>query len=107
MNEEQDALLVRYRACVEEVSASHLDRTILAAARRQSAAQRFARRTRFAFFLTAFAAIAIGLSWRSQQLRVDQNRTADYGRSEGAARFYLLNATTPGYTGPGIAEGAP
>ena len=106
-NEEHDALLVRYRACAEDVPASHLDQTILAAARRQSAANRFALRMRIAFFVTASAAIAMSLTWRSHQLEVAQSRAADYGKSEGAARFYLLNATIPEYAGPGIAEGAP
>jgi ferric-dicitrate binding protein FerR (iron transport regulator) len=106
-NEEHDALLVRYRACAEEVPASQLDQTILTAARRQSATHRLARRTRIAFIVTAFAAIAISLTWRSHQLQVAQSRAADYGKSEGATRSYLLNVTTPQYAGPGIAEGAP
>jgi ferric-dicitrate binding protein FerR (iron transport regulator) len=106
-NEAHSWLVDRYRACVEEVPASNLDQTILAAARQQSAVRRFARRARVAFFVTAVAAIAIGLTWRSHQLSVAQTRVADYGKSEGATRSYLLNATTPPYSGAGITEGTP
>jgi hypothetical protein len=105
-NEGQSSLVDRYRACAEEVPASELDRTILAAARRQSAVRRFARRTRIAFFVAAFAAIAVSLL-SSHQLNVTQTRVADYGKSEGATRSYLLDATTPPYSGAGISEGAP
>jgi ferric-dicitrate binding protein FerR (iron transport regulator) len=106
-NEEHDSLLDRYRACAEEVPSSHLDQTILAAAHLQSAVHRFARRTRNAVFIAAFAAIAVSLTWRSHQLNTAQSRAADYGKSEGATRYYLLNVTAPQYAGPGIAEGAP
>lgn len=106
-HEGHSSLVDRYRAAVEEVPASDLDQIILAAARRQSAVRRFARRTRIAFFITAVAATAISLSWRSHQLNVAQTRVADEGKSEGATRSYLLNATTPPYSGAGIAEGAP
>ena len=106
-HEEHDFLLDRYRACAEEIPSADLDRTILAAAQRQAAVHRFARRTRSAVFIAACAAIAISLAWRSHQLNLAQNRAADYGKSEGAARYYLLNVTAPQYAGPGIAEGAP
>ena len=106
-NEEHDSLLDRYRACVEDVPSSHLDQTLLAAAHRQSAVHRFARRTQSAVFIAVFAAIAVSLTWRSHQLNAAQSRAADYGKSEGAARYYLLNVTAPQYAGPGIAEGAP
>jgi hypothetical protein len=106
-NEERDSLVDRYRASVEEVLASDLDQTILAAARQQSAVRRFARRTRIALFVTAAATLAISLTWRSHELNVTQTRVADYGKSEGATRSYLLNATTPPYSGAGITEGAP
>jgi ferric-dicitrate binding protein FerR (iron transport regulator) len=105
-NEGHGWLVDRYRASVEEVPASGLDQAILSAARRQSAVRRFARRMRTAFFMTAVAAIAISL-WKSQPSNVTQTRVADYGKSEGATRSYLLNATTPPYSGAGIAEGAP
>jgi hypothetical protein len=106
-NEEQSWLVDRYRASVEEVPDSKVDQTILAAARQQSAVRRFARRTRIACFVTAVAAIAISFAWRSNQLNAPQIRVADYGKNEGGTRFYLLNATTPPSSGPGIAEGAP
>jgi ferric-dicitrate binding protein FerR (iron transport regulator) len=105
-NEEHCSLVDRYRASVEEVPASSLDQTILAAARQNSANRRFARRTRIAFFVTAMASIAISL-WRSHELNATQTRVADYGKSEGATRSYLLNATTPPYSGAGITEGTP
>jgi hypothetical protein len=106
-NEEHSALVDRYRASVEEVPASNVDQAILAAARQKSAARRFQHRTRMAFCVTAIVAIAISLSWRSHQLNVIQSRIADYGKSEGATRSYLLNAATPPYSGAGATEGAP
>jgi hypothetical protein len=44
---------------------------------------------------------------RRYQRGDDQAFQQLYGKSEGATRSYLLNATTPQYAGPGIAEGAP
>jgi hypothetical protein len=105
-NEGHDWLVDRYRASVEEVPASGLDQTILSAARRHSAVRRFTRRMRTAFFMTASAVIAISL-FRTHPSDVTQTRAADYGKSEGATRSYLLNATTPPYSGAGIAEGTP
>jgi hypothetical protein len=106
-DEDQGFVLDRYRAGVEDVPGSDLDETILAAARRQSAARRAVRRTYAALFVAAFAAIATSLAWRSQQVRDTQSRVADYGKSEGAARSYLLNVTTSQYSEAGSAEGAP
>lgn len=106
-SEEQRSLVDRYRTCVEEVPPCDVDQTILAAARRQSAIRRSARRMRIAFLGAAVAAIAISFTWKSQQLIVTQTRGADYGKTEGTARSYLLNATTPPYSGAGITEGTP
>jgi hypothetical protein len=106
-NEGRSSLVDRYRASAEEVPASNVDQTILAAARRQSAVRRFARRARIACLVTAVAAIAISLAWRSNQLNATQIRVADYGKNEGTTRSYLLNPTTLPNSGPGIAEGAP
>lgn len=105
-NEGHSSLVNRYRAFAEEVPASNVDQIILAAARRQAVVRRFARRTRIACFVTAVAAIAISLTLRSHQLN-SFHRVADYGKNEGTTRFYLLSATTPPNSGPGIAEGAP
>jgi hypothetical protein len=100
-------LIDRYRASFEEVPTSDVDRVILAAARRQSMVRRFARRTRIAFVVTAAAAMMICLTWRSHQLNAAQARVSDYGKVEGAARSYLLSATTPPFSGAGVAEGLP
>jgi ferric-dicitrate binding protein FerR (iron transport regulator) len=102
--EKHSAFVDRYRASAEEVAASDLDQTILAAARRQAAIRRFTRRTRTAFFVTAFAVIAVSLLKSHPS---SQTRATDYGKNEGATRSYLLNATTPAYSGAGSAEGAP
>jgi hypothetical protein len=106
-NEEHSSLVDQYRTSVEEVPLCDLDQTILGAARQQSAIRRFARRTRIAFFVTAVAAIAISFTWRSHQLNATRTRGADYGKTEGMTRSYLLSATTTPYSGAGITEGAP
>jgi hypothetical protein len=100
-------LVDQYRSAVEDIPASDVDQIILAAARRHCAVRRFTRRTRVALLITAVAVVAAGLSQRSHQLQADSARTADYGRREGVARSYLLNAPTLEYSGAGIAEGAP
>jgi hypothetical protein len=106
-NEENHSLVDQYRSAVEDVPASDFDQTILAAAGRQAAVRRLVRRARNAFLVTALAATAMSLAWRSQQLNVAQTRFADYGKSEGTTRSYLLDVTTPPYAGAGINEGAP
>jgi ferric-dicitrate binding protein FerR (iron transport regulator) len=107
MTNEDNSLVDRYRASVEEVPDSNVDQEILAAARQQSASRRFVRRTRMAFFVTAVTAVAIILTWRSHPLNPTQSHVADYGKSEGATRSYLLSAMNPPYSGAGITEGAP
>ena len=102
-----DPLVNRYRASAEDIPVSNLDRVILTAARRRSAARRFAHRARIALFMTAAAAIPITLALRSHLFEPAQVRAADYGKSEGATRSYLLNAPVSQYSGAGVAEGVP
>jgi hypothetical protein len=107
MTKEHDWLIDRYRASAEDIPASDLDQSILSAARRHSAVRRGARRARILLMGASFVAIAISIVLRPHPLSIGQSRSAEYGKSEGIARAYLLNTSIPDGSAAGIAEGAP
>jgi hypothetical protein len=107
MTNEDNWLLDRYRASVENLPPSDLDQAIISAACRQSAARRRVRRARISWVAAAFVTIAVSIVLRSHQFGAAQSRATLYGKSEGIARSYLLNTAIPDYSAAGIAEGAP
>jgi hypothetical protein len=107
MTKEHDWLIDRYRASAEDIPASDLDQTILSAARRHCAVRRGARRARILLMLAGFVATAVSIVLRPHPLGIAQSRSAEYGKSEGIARSYLLNTSIPDVSAAGIAEGTP
>jgi hypothetical protein len=107
MTKEHEWLIDRYRASAEDIPASDLDQTILSAARRHSAVRRGVRRARILLMAASFVAIAISFILRPHPPSIAQFRSAEYGKSEGIARSYLLNTSISDGSAAGIAEGAP
>jgi hypothetical protein len=104
-DEDISQVLVHYRSTVAEESTTALDQIILAAASRRTAQVRAVRR--FSLVLT-LAAVVICLLWEVRIVPVTPPvRVTDFGREEGATRYYLLNVASVPYTGPGSEEQKP
>jgi hypothetical protein len=100
-------VITRYRASVEDVATPILDQVIMAAAGRQAARRRFARRAGEAFFVAALAVIGIGVAWHAHQSNTNRSTSTvtNYGMIEGLTRPYLLQVGGTQYSGPGLNEG--
>jgi hypothetical protein len=104
-DEDVTQVLVHYRATVSEESTTALDESILAAASRRTVHVRAVRR--FSLVLALAAVVVWGL-WDVRSVRVAPPvRVTDYGRQEGATRYYLLNVAGDPFTGPGSEEQKP
>jgi hypothetical protein len=100
--EDVSQMLVHYRATVSDESTTGLDEIILAAASRRIAQVRAVRRVSL---VLALAAVVTCCIWEVRVVRVAPPvRVTDYGRQEGATRYYLLNVASVPYTGPGSEE---
>jgi hypothetical protein len=98
--EDTSSWMERYRSTVMDEQTPALDEVILAAARRRAVRVRTIRRS---VVVLGLAAVVILPFWRAHVSRAPQARAAsDYGRQEGATRYYLMNVTS--YTGPGSME---
>jgi hypothetical protein len=104
-DEDVSQMVVKYRSRVREESSTALDELILAAASRRTAQVRAVRR--FSLVL-ALAALIIWPLWEVRIVRMaPPTRVTDFGRQEGATRYYLLNVGSVPYTGPGSEEQKP
>jgi hypothetical protein len=104
-DEDLSPWLARYRLTVSAEPTTALDEIILAAASRRTARVRTVRR--FSLVL-ALAVVVIWPLWEVRVVRVAPPvRVTDYGRQEGATRYYLLNVAGVPYTGPGSEEQKP
>ena len=94
--------LARYRSTITEEPTPALDEVILRAASRRALRVRTMRRSAV---VLALAAVVIWPLWRAHVAPAPQARdVSNYGRQEGATRYYLLNVATVPYTGPGSME---
>jgi len=92
--------IVRYRSTVAEEPTPALDEVILRAASRRAVRVRTIRRSIAALGLVAVLALPF---WRAPSTREPEVGAArDYGRQEGATRYYLSNVAS--FTGPGSME---
>jgi hypothetical protein len=104
-DEDVSQVLVHYRSTVREESTTALDEIILAAASRRTAQVRTMRRCSL---VLALAAVVIWPLWKVRVVPMAPPvRATDYGRQEGATRYYLLNVASVPYTGPGSEEQQP
>jgi hypothetical protein len=104
-DEDVSRMLMHYRSTVSEESTTALDDIILSAATRRTAQVRAVRRLSL---VLALAAVVIWPLWETRVVRVNPPANGtDYGRQEGATRYYLLNVTSVPYTGPGSEEHNP
>ena len=108
-NEDETALMNRYRASVEKVQSPNLDRIVRAAAARQATRTRFSRRLREFYLMLAIASFTFGTAWHVHQSNSERHALAvtDYGKIEGFSISYLLQVGTQKYPGPGTIEGSP
>jgi hypothetical protein len=107
-DEDEKALVSRYRASAEDIASPDLDRLVGSAAVRQAAKIRLSRRVREIALLTAVASVALVATWRVYQSGFYTGVPAitDFGKIEGFSTFYLLQAGAQQYSGPGTLEGA-
>jgi hypothetical protein len=104
-DEDLSQMLVHYRSTVSEEPTPGLDEVILGAASRLAVRVRTVRRS---VVVLALAAMVIWPFWEARVVRVaPAARVTDYGRQEGATRYYLLNVGGVPYTGPGSEEQRP
>lgn len=97
-----------YRASVQDAPVSILDHAILAAASRQSAARRNARRVRGASLVGVIALVLTATAWQLRHpVRESRQGRTDFGLHEVATLRYLLDAGTYPDIGPESIEGAP
>jgi hypothetical protein len=91
-----------YRLTATEEPTPALDEAILTAARGRAMRVRTVRRGIVGLALTA---VVISSFWSANLLWVPQAKEAtDYGRQEGATRYYLLNVAAAPHTGIGSKE---
>ena len=97
--EELSPWLRRYRLTATEELTPALDEAILRAASGRAMRVRTVRRSIVGLALTA---VVISSFWSARLLRAPQAKeVTDYGRLEGATRYYLLNVAAAPHTGIG------
>jgi hypothetical protein len=101
-DEDISQMLVSYRSTATEELTPGLDKVILGAASRRAVRVRTIRRSVVGL---ALAVVIILPYWETHMIRTPQARgVSDYGRQEGATRYYLLDLASVPYTGPGSEE---
>ncbi len=110
MTSEDDMdVIKRYQAVAEDFPSPLLDRAVGEAIYRQAALNRRLRRLKEVSALAALTGIACGVIGHIDTVRDSRNEAlaAEFGKTEGLARYYLLQTGSSLDPVPGATEGAP
>jgi hypothetical protein len=107
MTNDEEFIVMRYRASLEEVRTPELDQRILTAAHRRVVQRRVLRASGGAMVVVGIVFIGIRVTSHHDdaRARIPLPNVTNYGAIEGATRSYLLRMESSPYSGPGLTEG--